>query len=95
MRAAAAREGGTPSGSPPGQTNRLLRHKKRKGRLERKPKLMGPVVPILFLQALLVGTKIKLDCGHYSTIGHSFANTIIIVSVGGGKIETYCHNCGY
>jgi hypothetical protein len=47
------------------------------------------------LQSLLVGAKIKLDCGHYSTIGHSFANTIIIVSVGGGKIETYCHNCGY
>ncbi len=47
------------------------------------------------LQTLLAGTKIKLDCGHYSTVGHSFANTIIIVSVGGGKIETYCHNCGY
>jgi len=37
------------------------------------------------LPLLLSGTKIKLDCGHYSTIGHSFANTIIIVSVGGGK----------
>ena len=47
------------------------------------------------LQSILVGTRIKLDCGHYSTVGHSFANTIIIVSVGGGKIETYCHNCGY
>ena len=47
------------------------------------------------LQTLLVGAKIRLDCGHYSTVGHSFANTIIIVSVGGGKIETYCHNCGY
>jgi len=34
------------------------------------------------LQSILVGTKIRLDCGHYSTIGHSFANTIIIVSVG-------------
>ena len=47
------------------------------------------------LESILAGTKIKLDCGHYATVGHSFANTIIIVSVGGGKIETYCHNCGY
>jgi len=37
------------------------------------------------LQSILVETLIKLDCGHYSTVGHSFANTIIIVSVGGEK----------
>jgi hypothetical protein len=47
------------------------------------------------LQLFLSGIKSRLDCGQYATIGHSFANTIIIVSVGGGKIETYCHNCGY
>ena len=47
------------------------------------------------LESLLAGTRIMLDCGHFATVGHSLANTIIIVSVGGGKIETYCHNCGY
>jgi len=39
------------------------------------------------------GLKIKLDCGHYCTIGHNFANTLIIISGGKGIIKTYCHNC--
>ena len=47
------------------------------------------------LQVLLADTKIKLDCGHRATPGHNFSNTIIIVSLGGGKIETRCHDCGY
>jgi hypothetical protein len=47
------------------------------------------------LQILLVDTRIKLDCGHQATPGHNFANTIIIVSLGGGKIETRCSECGY
>ena len=41
------------------------------------------------------GTKVKLDCGHHCTIGHNLANTLIISSLGGGRIETYCHSCGY
>jgi len=45
VREAAAREGGTPSGSQPDQTNRLLRHKIRKGRLERKPETAVPGFP--------------------------------------------------
>ncbi len=45
------------------------------------------------LKFLLAGNKLKLDCGHYCTIGHNFANTLIIYSTGGGKIETFCHNC--
>jgi len=47
------------------------------------------------LQFLLAGRKIILDCGHQATIGHNFANTVIIVSLGGGRIETLCHECGY
>jgi hypothetical protein len=47
------------------------------------------------LKFLLSGRKILLDCGHVATIGHNFANTVIIVSLGGGKIKTMCHECGY
>ena len=47
------------------------------------------------LQTLLVGAKIKLDCGHSATPGHNFSNTIIIVSEGGGRIKTLCSDCGY
>lgn len=47
------------------------------------------------LSKLLSGLKIKLDCGHHCTIGHNLANTLIIYSLGGGRIETKCHNCGY
>jgi hypothetical protein len=47
------------------------------------------------LKVLLSGETIKLDCGHQATIGHNLANTVIIVSEGGGKIKTLCHNCGY
>ncbi len=47
------------------------------------------------LQFLLSGQKIKLDCGHHCTVGHNFANTMIILSEGGGKIKTMCHECGY
>jgi hypothetical protein len=47
------------------------------------------------LQILLGGETIKLDCGHQATIGHSLANTVIILSEGGGKIKTLCYNCGY
>ena len=47
------------------------------------------------LQFLLAGQKIRLDCGHQCTVGHNFANTMIIISIGGGKIQTLCHECGY
>ena len=47
------------------------------------------------LETLLSGETILLDCGHRATIGHNLANTVIIVSEGGGKIKTLCHNCGY
>lgn len=47
------------------------------------------------LQVLLADTRIKLDCGHSATPGHNFSNTLIILSLGGGKIETKCHSCGY
>lgn len=39
------------------------------------------------------GCRIHLDCGHFCTIGHNLANTLIINSLGGGRIETWCHNC--
>ena len=29
------------------------------------------------------------------TIGHNFTNAVIIISLGGSKIKTWCHNCGY
>ena len=45
------------------------------------------------LQLLLSGRKIRLDCGHCCTVGHNFANTLIIVSLGGGRVETLCHSC--
>lgn len=47
------------------------------------------------LTRLLTGLKVKLDCGYHCTIGHNLANTLIIYSIGGGLIETKCHNCGY
>jgi hypothetical protein len=47
------------------------------------------------LSRLLAGLKVKLDCGHYCTIGHNLANTLIIYSIGGGRLHTKCHNCGY
>ena len=47
------------------------------------------------LKVLLSGETIKLDCGHRATIGHNFANTVIILSEGGGRIKTLCHECGY
>ena len=46
-------------------------------------------------QFLVSGLKVKLDCGHLATIGHNFSNTVIIISRGGGKIKTLCHECGY
>lgn len=45
------------------------------------------------IQFLLMGKKIRLDCGHCCTFGHNFANTLIIFSLGGGRIETCCHSC--
>jgi hypothetical protein len=47
------------------------------------------------LAVLLAGLRIKLDCGHWATPGHNFSNTLIILSLGGEKIETKCHDCGY
>lgn len=47
------------------------------------------------LVQLLAGIKLKLDCGHHCTIGHNFANTLIIYSLGNGRLQTSCHNCGY
>ena len=47
------------------------------------------------LARLISGLKFKLDCGHHCTIGHNFSNTLIIHSLGGGKIKTLCHDCGY
>jgi hypothetical protein len=45
------------------------------------------------LESLLVGNRIKLDCGHYATPGHNLSNTLVIYSEGGGKIKTMCHEC--
>jgi len=45
------------------------------------------------LQFLLVGNRFILDCGHQATPGHNFANTIVILSLGGGKLQTMCHEC--
>ncbi|MBI5847185.1 MAG: hypothetical protein HZB31_04425 [Nitrospirae bacterium] len=45
------------------------------------------------LALLLSGNRIRLDCGHFCTVGHNLANTLIIVSIGGGRIQTYCHSC--
>ena len=54
-----------------------------------------PVLTTADLKALIVGKRFQLDCGHQATPGHSFANTLIIVSQGGGQITTACHDCGY
>ena len=45
------------------------------------------------LKVLLSGKKFILDCGHFCTVGHNLANTMIIYSEGGGKIKTMCHGC--
>lgn len=54
-----------------------------------------PILTTKDLEVLLSGIKIKLDCGHMATIGHNFSNTVIIISYGGGRIRTVCHNCGF
>jgi hypothetical protein len=59
-----------------------------------RPQLNG-AMSTAELQFLLAGHKIILDCGHQATIGHNFANTVIIVSIGGGRIRAMCQNCGY
>lgn len=45
------------------------------------------------LQKLLKDVRLSLDCGHHCTVGHNFANTLIILSQGGGRITTVCHSC--
>lgn len=63
-----------------------------------KSKLSNRPPPVILttedLARLITGLKLKLDCGHHCTVGHSLANTLIIYS-SGGRIETKCHNCGY
>lgn len=44
---------------------------------------------------VLVGKRMRLDCGHRVTLGHNLANTMIVRSEGGGKLSTECHECGY
>ena len=53
--------------------------------------------PALASEALrvLVGKQLRLDCGHRVTLGHNLANTLIVYSQGGGKLNTSCHECGY
>lgn len=43
------------------------------------------------LQKLISGKRFRLDCGHRCTVGHNFANVMIIHSYGGGKLKTECH----
>ena len=44
----------------------------------------------------LFGKTRRLDCGHRVTLGHQFANTLIVHSHGyGKKLKTLCHECGY
>jgi hypothetical protein len=45
------------------------------------------------LEEILVGLRIRLDCGHRCTVGHNFSNTLVVYSEGGGKIKTMCHDC--
>jgi len=44
------------------------------------------------LQRLLSGLRFRLDCGHRCTVGHNLANNLIIVSLGGVRLETLCHS---
>lgn len=43
------------------------------------------------LMFLLSGMQIKADCGHTVTIGSM--DRLVIVSVGGKTIKTYCGKC--
>ena len=63
--------------------------------VEEKLRRTRPVLNTHDLKVLLVGKKFILDCGHTATPGHGFSNTMIIYSEGGGRIKTFCHNCGY
>ena len=63
--------------------------------VNRQLRALKPVMDTEDLKILISGRKFLLDCGHTATPGHNFANTLIIVSRGGGRIETYCHECGY
>ena len=45
------------------------------------------------LQCLISGIRLRLDCGHHCTVGHNLTNTLIIDSLGGGRLETCCHSC--
>ena len=60
-----------------------------------KNKPLTVIKSIADLSKLTLGVKLKLDCGHYCTVGHNLANTLIISSLGGGRIETSCHECAY
>jgi hypothetical protein len=39
------------------------------------------------LEKLLVGLRIRLDCGHRCTVGHNFSNTLFIYSEGRGRLR--------
>jgi len=58
-------------------------------------RIIPPALDSEALAAILSGIKVKLDCGHHCTIGHNLANTLIIYSLGSGRLHTKCHNCGY
>jgi hypothetical protein len=63
--------------------------------LDEKLRSSKPLLTTEDLKILIVGKKFVLDCGHTATPGHGLSNTLIIVSEGGGRIKTYCHECGY
>jgi len=41
------------------------------------------------LAKMLSEYRIELDCGHHASIGHNFANTVVILETG----KMICHNC--
>jgi hypothetical protein len=45
------------------------------------------------LEEILLGLRIRLDCGHRCTVGHNFSNTLVVYSEEEGKIKTMCHDC--
>ena len=50
------------------------------------------VTMVLFM-IFMSGLLVRLDCGHCCAVGHNLANTLIIHSLGGGRLETICHEC--
>ena len=60
---------------------------------EEKEKYHEPELLREILKRTLFGLKVKLDCGHFCTIGHHLGNDITIIN--GKEPKIICSLCGH